>query len=203
MKILCVGRNYAAHAQEMQSELPSEPVVFMKPETALLRENQPFYYPEFSQEIHYECELVLRIGKPGKYIAEHFAWDHVDGIGLGVDMTARDRQRTCKQKGLPWEIAKAFNDSAPVSALFAPDRLPAWTALSFTFYQNGELRQQGHTRELIFPPQQLIAYLSQYFQLKTGDLIFTGTPEGVGPVARGDHLTGWLGDTCLLDFFVA
>jgi 2-keto-4-pentenoate hydratase/2-oxohepta-3-ene-1,7-dioic acid hydratase in catechol pathway len=203
MKILCVGRNYAAHAREMQSELPQKPVVFLKPDTALLQENKPFYYPDFSNEIHYECEIVLRIGKPGKYIAERFVWDHIDGIGLGVDMTARDLQRDCKEKGLPWEIAKAFNDAAPVSQLFPPSTLPDWQHLSLTFYQNETQRQQGFTRDMIFPPEQLIAYLSQFFQLKTGDLVFTGAPEGVGPVYRGDQLRGWLGEHLLLDFFVA
>lgn len=202
MKIICVGRNYADHAKEMASEVPTEPVLFLKPDTALLRENKPFFYPEFSTEIHFECELVYRVSKPGKYIAPEHCLRHIDAVGLGIDFTARDLQRRAKEKGLPWEVAKAFNDSAPVSQLLPLTDFPPEQVQRFRLEVNGERRQQATTDQMIFGLPQLVAYASKFFTLKTGDLLFTGTPEGVGPVQRGDRLQAWLEDRLLLDFEV-
>jgi 2-keto-4-pentenoate hydratase/2-oxohepta-3-ene-1,7-dioic acid hydratase in catechol pathway len=204
MKIICIGRNYAAHAGEMKVETPKEPVVFLKPDTALLRPGQDFYYPDFSKDIHYECEVVFRVGMEGKYISQKFAYRHIDGIGLGLDLTARDLQQKLKVSGLPWEIAKAFNGSAPISEILplGGGQLKAGEEpfieykdinnLQFELKVNGELRQKGDTRDWLFSLEHLVEYVSQYFTLKTGDLIFTGTPAGVGPIYIGDKLEGYL-----------
>ena len=192
MKIVCIGRNYRDHAREMQAPDPTEPVVFLKPETALIRPGHDFWYPLFSQDIHYECELYFRVSKPGKYIAPQFVWKHLDACGLGIDFTARDLQSRLKQQGLPWEISKAFNGSAAASEAIPFDSPPDVAALTFALHLNGEIRQHGHPADMIFSIEQIVAYASQFFTLMTGDLIFTGTPAGVGPVKIGDRLEGWL-----------
>ncbi|WP_114751898.1 fumarylacetoacetate hydrolase family protein [Pleomorphovibrio marinus] len=192
MKIIAIGRNYAAHIEELNNERPSEPVVFMKPETALIKKGQPFYHPEFSQDIHHEVELVLKINKEGKYIQREFAHTYFDEIGLGIDFTARDIQKKCKEKGLPWEIAKAFNGSAPVGEFLPVSNFPDFGNINFHLNVNGKLRQKGNTSLLLFDFTTILAYVSKFFMLKKGDLIFTGTPAGVGKVSVGDHLEGFL-----------
>ncbi len=195
MKIICIGRNYANHAKEMNSPIPSTPMFFMKPDTALLPKKNPFFYPTFTNVLHYECEVVIRISKLGKNISEKFAYEYYHDIGLGIDFTARDLQKQCKEKGHPWEIAKAFEHSAPLSEQFIDKSKLTLDNLNFTLYKNGELVQQGNTSDMIFSIDQLIAYVSQFMTLKIGDLLFTGTPEGVGPVQIGDTLTGKIEDT--------
>ncbi len=199
MKIIAIGRNYAAHIEELQNEKPTEPVVFLKPDTALLKNNAPFYHPEFSEDIHHEVELVLKIKKEGKYIDRKFAHTYYDEIGIGIDFTARDLQRKCKEKGLPWEIAKAFNGSAPVGEFRPVANFPNVADINFHLDVNGERRQTGNTSLLIFPFDVILAYVSQFFTLKTGDLIFTGTPAGVGKVAIGDQLEAYVEQEKLLD----
>ena len=200
MKIICIGRNYADHAKEMNAELPTSPVFFMKPDTALLKDNQPFYYPEFTKDLHYECELVVKISKVGKNIAEKFAPNYYSEIGLGIDFTARDLQQICKEKSLPWEIAKSFENSAPISSKFIEKSKLDLSATTFYLEKNGYKVQVGTTADFIFTIDQIIAYVSQFMTLKTGDLIFTGTPAGVGPVAIGDRLTGYLESEELFNF---
>ena len=193
MKIICIGRNYSEHAKELNNEIPDKPVLFMKPQTALLRDNKPFYHPEWSQDIHYEAELVLRVCKQGKYIEEQFAHKYYDQIGVGIDFTARDLQNEQKKKGLPWEIAKAFDGSAVVN-LLTPNLFPKERgAISFSLNLNGKEVQRGNSRDMLFSFEQIIAYASQFFTLQVGDLIFTGTPAGVGAVKVGDVLEGFLG----------
>ena len=194
MKIICIGRNYANHAKEMNSPIPSTPMFFMKPDTALLPKKNPFFYPSFTNDLHYECEVVVRICKLGKNISEKFAHEYYNAIGLGIDFTARDLQQQCKDKGHPWEIAKAFEHSAPLSEHFIDKSKLSIENLNFTLYKNGELVQRGNTSDMIFSIDQLIAYVSQFMTLKIGDLLFTGTPEGVGPVQIGDTLTGKIED---------
>lgn len=194
MKIICIGRNYANHAKEMNSPIPSTPMFFMKPDTALLPKKNPFFYPSFTNDLHYECEVVVRICKLGKNISEKFAHEYYNAIGLGIDFTARDLQQQCKDKGHPWEIAKAFEHSAPLSEHFIDKSKLSIENLNFTLYKNGELVQCGNTSGMIFSIDQLIAYVSQFMTLKIGDLLFTGTPEGVGPVQIGDTLTGKIED---------
>lgn len=196
MKIICIGRNYPAHAKEMNNPVPEEPVFFLKPESALLKRNRPFFYPEFSSEIHYELELVIRINKVGKYIATKFAHNYYDEVALGIDFTARDLQRQCKEKGLPWEIAKAFDWSAALSK-FNKIENPQH-ALDFYLTKNGETVQQATKNDMIFSFEELISYVSQFMTLKTGDLIYTGTPAGVGPVQIGDYLEGYLNQKRML-----
>jgi len=192
MKIICVGRNYALHAKELGNEIPSEPVLFLKPETALVPAKNPLLIPWFTQNLHFETEVVLRIGKNGKHIEPKFASRYIDKIGLGLDMTARDVQDLCKAKGLPWEKAKAFDGSAVKGKFFPADRFSDWKNISFRLTKNGETVQSGSTAEMLFSFEELIAHISKYFMLKIGDLIFTGTPSGVGPVAAGDQLCGYL-----------
>ncbi|CAH0999416.1 putative protein YcgM [Neolewinella maritima] len=193
MKLICIGRNYAAHAAELGNARPDQPIVFMKPGSAVLNNNKPFFYPDFSQDIHYEIELVVRIGKTGRHVQPQFAMDYVEGIGLGLDLTARDLQQACKDKGHPWEIAKAFDHSAPLGAhFFAPAALPDVNDVEFSLEKNGEEVQHGYSRNMIFSLTELICYVSQYFRLQKGDLLFTGTPEGVGPLVQGDELVGYL-----------
>jgi 2-keto-4-pentenoate hydratase/2-oxohepta-3-ene-1,7-dioic acid hydratase in catechol pathway len=191
MKIICIGRNYADHAAEMKAELPTAPVFFMKPDTALLRESD-FYLPSFTQDMHYECELVVKIDKMGKHIDPAYAANYYSQISLGIDFTARDLQSRCKEKGLPWEMAKAFDNSAVVSDRWLPVQEFPLAKAQFSFYQNEILKQQASESEMIFPIDQILGYVSQFITLKTGDLIFTGTPAGVGPVAIGDVLKGVL-----------
>ena len=192
MKIICVGRNYADHAKELGNDIPDEPVIFMKPKSALLQSHTPFYYPEFSNELHYECELVLRVCKNGKYIQERHAANYYNGVTVGIDFTARDIQDELKKKGLPWEKAKAFDNSAAVGKFI--DVTPAMNRknINFSFYKNKELVQQGNSGDMIFSIDALIANISNYFSLNIGDLIFTGTPAGVGECVVGDLLEAYL-----------
>lgn len=194
MKIICIGRNYADHAKEMQSELPKEPVFFFKPDVAILRGNR-FYIPEFSNEIHYEVELVVKINKVGKYIDEKFAHTYYNQIGLGIDFTARDIQRECKAKGLPWEKAKAFENSAVLSKTFFQKSDLDLYNINFSLQLNDEVVQSGCSKDMIFKIDQIIAYISQFVTLKIGDLIYTGTPAGVGAIKIGDKLDGFIGNT--------
>lgn len=200
MKIIAIGRNYAAHAKELNNPLPSSPVIFMKPETAVLKDNKPFYIPEFSSDVHYELEVVLKINKEGKHIAEKFAANYYDEIGLGIDFTARDLQSALKEKGLPWELAKAFDNSAAVSHFIQKTELSDINAIPFELKVNGESRQNGNTENILFSFDKIIAFVSQYITLKKGDLIFTGTPEGVGQVHPGDKLEAWMGGEQFLNF---
>ena len=203
MRIFAVGRNYAEHIKELSNERPDEPVIFTKPDTALLRNNSPFYYPDFSKDIHYEVELVLRISKEGKVIGEKFASKYYDAIGVGVDFTARDLQQKAKEKGLPWDIAKGFNSSAPVSDKFiAVNDFKELNSINFSLKVNGEIKQEGNTSLMLFSFDYIISYLSKFFTLRTGDLIFTGTPKGVGPVKVGDVLSASIEDEKLLEFEV-
>ncbi|CAN5152913.1 fumarylacetoacetate hydrolase family protein [soil metagenome] len=202
MKIICIGRNYAEHAKEMNAPVPTEPVLFLKPETALLQKNLPFYYPEFSKDIHHEVELVLKISKMGRHIEPMFANRYYDEIGIGIDFTARDIQAKCKEKGLPWEKAKAFDHSAPVGNFLPKTRFPLMDDIHFHLDINGKEIQKGSTEDLLFSFDNLIAYASKFFTLKKGDLIFTGTPQGVGPVKIGDRLEAYIGEEKLLDFEV-
>lgn len=196
MKIICIGRNYAAHAKEMKADLPKEPVFFMKPDTAVLKDPD-FYLPDFTQDLHHEIELVLKISKAGKHIEEKFAGNYYEEIGLGIDFTARDLQQKCKEKGLPWEIAKSFDNSAPIGKFISKAKLDL-NNISFELKVNGESRQVGNSSDLIFTFDKVIAYVSRFISLKTGDLIYTGTPEGVGSVKIGDKLEGSLnGETFL------
>ncbi len=193
MKILCIGRNYAAHAAELGNARPERPIVFMKPGSAILPNNKPFYYPEFSQDIHYEVEVVIKIAKNGRHVEPRFAMDYVASVGLGLDLTARDLQQQCKDKGHPWEISKAFDGSAPLSTeFFGPADFDDLNDIEFSLEKNGEEVQHGYSRNMIFPLTELICYTSQYFRLQKGDLLFTGTPEGVGPLQIGDELVGYL-----------
>ncbi|MDO8999048.1 MAG: fumarylacetoacetate hydrolase family protein [Bacteroidota bacterium] len=196
MKIICIGRNYAEHAKEMKAELPTEPVFFMKPDTALLKEND-FYIPEFTKDLHHEIELVLKICKVGKHIEEQFANKYYDEIGLGIDFTARDIQAKCKEKGLPWEKAKAFDNSAPIGAFVKKETLDI-ANLNFELKVNGESRQVGNSKDLIFSFDKVIAYVSKFVTLKVGDLIYTGTPEGVASVKIGDKLEGFINNESFL-----
>ncbi len=192
MKIICIGRNYAEHAAELGNERPTQPVIFLKPDTALLRPNLPFYHPDFSKEIHYECEVVIRVSKEGKHIAPAFAHKYFEQIGLGIDFTARDLQNSLKTKGLPWELAKAFDNSAVCSPFFAKEEFPPLENVNFQLQVNGHLRQVGNTGEMLFSIPEIIAFVSQFFTLKIGDLIYTGTPKGVGKIEIGDVLEGSL-----------
>jgi len=201
MKIFAIGRNYAEHIKELNNERPDEPIIFSKPDTALLRNNAPFYYPDFSSDIHYEAELVLRICKEGKNIDEKFAGKYFDAIGVGIDFTARDLQQKAKEKGLPWDIAKGFNGSAPISDKFIPiGEFAELTNINFSLQVDGEFRQQGNTGMMLFKFEYIIAYVSKFFTLRTGDLIFTGTPKGVGPVKVGNVLSAFIENEKLLEF---
>ena len=202
MKIIAIGRNYAEHAKELNNPVPAIPVIFMKPDTALLKDNKPFYHPDFSDDIHHEIEIVLKISKEGKHIAEKFAAGYYEEVALGIDFTARDIQTRHKEKGLPWELAKAFDGSAPVSNFVPKTKFADIYQVGFKLDINGELRQQGNTRDLLFSFESIIAFVSQYITLKKGDLIFTGTPAGVSKVKVGDRLEGYLEDEKLLDFYV-
>jgi len=193
MKIICIGRNYAKHAKEMNAELPDSPLFFMKPDVAILRPGMPFFYPNFSNDIHFECELVVKIDRVGKNIAEKFAHKYYSEIGLGIDFTARDLQQKCKEKGHPWEIAKSFEGSAPLSKEFISKNDLELDNISFHLLKNGKKVQWGNSSDMLFSIDQLIAYISQFMTLKKGDLIFTGTPEGVGPIKIGDELKGFIG----------
>lgn len=192
MKIICIGRNYINHAKELNNPIPSEPLFFLKPESAILPKRNPFYIPNFSNNIHYEVELIIKICKLGKNIKETFANTYYNEIGLGIDFTARDIQEQCKKKGHPWEIAKAFDQSAVVSNKFINKDSLNIDNINFSMKKNGELVQKGNSSEMLFNFNQIIAHISQYMTLKIGDLIFTGTPAGVGPVSIDDELIGYL-----------
>ena len=198
MKIICVGRNYAAHAKELGNALPTEPVIFMKPKSALLQSHTPFYYPEFTNELHYECELVLRISKNGKYIQERHASNYYNGITTGIDFTARDIQNDLISKGLPWEKAKAFDNSAAVGKFIDITPELNKTNINFSFYKNKELVQKANSSEMLFGFDTIISHVSHYFSLNIGDLIFTGTPAGVGECVVGDDLEGFIEKQMLL-----
>lgn len=203
MRIFAIGRNYAEHIKELNNERPDEPVIFTKPDTAILKNNAPFYYPDFSKDIHHEVELVLRICKEGKNVQEKFASKYYDAIGLGIDFTARDLQQKAKEKGLPWDISKGFNGSAPISDKFIPvTEFKNLQDINFSLQVDGVLKQQGNTSLMLFSFDYIIAYLSKFFTLRTGDLIFTGTPKGVGPVVVGNKLSAALEGEVLLEFEV-
>lgn len=202
MKIIAIGRNYSEHAKELGNLVPKETVFFMKPETAIIRNNQDFYYPDFSTDLHYETEFVVKINQVGKNIQEKFAYRYYDEVTVGIDFTARDLQRKCKEEGLPWEVAKAFDGSAPIGKFLPKEKFENINNINFSLKLNGENRQQGNTGEMIFSIDKLIAYVSRFVTLKIGDLLFTGTPAGVGAVKIGDHLQSFIEDELLLDFYV-
>lgn len=193
MKIICIGRNYADHAKELKNDVPTSPLFFLKPDSAILPSHNPMYIPEWTNDLHYEVEVIVKINRLGKYIERAFAHSYYDQVGLGIDFTARDIQEECKAKGHPWERAKAFDGSAVVSKQFiALEEFGAIDNLSFYLEKNGQEVQRGNTADMLFHVDEIIAYVSQYMTLKIGDLIYTGTPAGVGPVAIGDTLTGYL-----------
>lgn len=198
MKIICIGRNYIDHAKELGNDIPDEPVIFMKPKSALLQPHTPFYYPEFTNELHYECELVLRICKNGKYIPENQAANYYNAITVGIDFTARDIQDEHKKKGLPWEKAKAFDNSAAIGKFIDLSPKADISNVNFSFKKNKEIVQQGNSADMIFSFAEIIANVSQYFSLNIGDYIFTGTPAGVGECVVGDELEGFYEDQSLL-----
>lgn len=202
MKIICVGRNYAAHAKELNNSVEEEPVIFLKPDTALLNNNQDFYLPDFSNDIHYEAEVVVKINKPGKHIDEKFAYRYYDSVSVGVDFTARDLQSMLKTKGLPWERAKAFDGSAVIGSFLPLADVGNIAALDFSMNLNGQKVQSANTSEMVFSVDKVIAFVSRFITLKTGDLIYTGTPQGVGKVNVGDQLIGYLGNQELFNFKV-
>lgn len=203
MKIIAVGMNYAAHNKELHHTLElTEPTIFMKSDSSLLKDGKPFFIPDFSSEIHYETELVVKIDRLGKNIAERFAHRYYSEVTVGIDFTARDLQRRLREKGLPWEISKAFDNSAAIGTFIPLEEAGNINQLSFHLDINGKTVQQGNTADMLFPVDKVIAYVSRFFTLKIGDLIYTGTPVGVGPVSIGDHLEGYLGERKLLDFHV-
>ena len=202
MKIICIGRNYLAHIAELDHDLPSEPLFFMKPASALLLPHNPFFYPDFSKEIHYETELVLRICKQGRSIEERFAPNYYDAISVGIDFTARDLQRKCIEKGHPWEIAKAFDSSAPIGEFRKIDTLKDPSAIRFGMKLNDQWVQQGNSADMIFNFNRIVSYVSHFVTLKEGDYIFTGTPQGVGEVHVGDKLELFLEDESVFWFRV-
>ena len=194
MKIICIGRNYSKHIEELQNEKPEEPVVFLKPDTAVVQKQFPFVLPEFSNDVHHEVEVLVKINKVGKYIDPKFAHKYYDEIGLGIDFTARDVQAELKAKGLPWEKAKAFDGSAVVGDFIAKEKFTDLNSVNFELYNNGSVVQKGNTQQMLWKIDELVAYVSQYFTLRTGDVIFTGTPEGVAKVNPGDVLEGYIED---------
>ncbi len=200
MKFICIGRNYADHAKELKNDVPTEPVIFLKPDTAHLRNNLPFYIPSFSNDVHHELELVVRIDKHGKKIEERFAHKYFNEITVGIDFTARDKQNELKTKGLPWELAKAFDYSAAVGNMVDKARFTDLQKLNMHLLKNGQNVQNGNTADMLFNINKIISFVSQYITLKKGDFIFTGTPAGVGPVAIGDRLQGFLENEMLFDF---
>jgi len=192
MKIICIGRNYIEHTKELGNPIPKEPLVFLKPETALQPNGHPFFIPDFSNNIHYETEIVIKINKLGKHIEEKFAHKYYSQIGLGIDFTARDIQELCKRKGLPWEKSKGFDGSAQISKIFIDKSDMDLENISFKLEKNGEIVQNGNSKNMIFHFDKIISYISQFYTLKIGDLIYTGTPEGVGKVTEGDILIGYI-----------
>lgn len=202
MKIICIGRNYLPHIQELGHKVPTEPTFFLKPESAMVIRNRPFFLPDFSQQVEYEVELIYRINKVGKYIQEKYAHTYYDAIGLGIDFTARDLQKNCIENGNPWEIAKAFDGSAVMSQFIDKEEFENLNNLDFHLDLNGKTVQSGNSSEMIFTIDKIISYVSQFITLKMGDVIYTGTPKGVGKVAINDRLEGWIGERKLLNFRV-
>ena len=202
MKIFAIGQNYTEHNKELNSPDPTEPVIFMKPDTAALKNNKPFYIPDFSSELHYETEIIVKISRLGKNIAPKFAHRYYEEIGLGVDFTARDVQRRLKAEGKPWEISKAFDNSAVIGNFIPKEELGDVQNIHFHLNINGNTVQKGHTSDMIFPVDEIIAWISRFFTLKIGDILFTGTPVGVGKVNIGDHLEGYIGEKKMFDFKV-
>lgn len=200
MKIICIGRNYSEHAKELNNAIPEKPVVFIKPQTALLKDNKPFYFPEWTDDMHYETELVLKVCKQGKYVDEKFAHKYFDEVTVGIDFTARKLQSEQKAKGLPWEIAKAFDNSAAIGPFKKLSDLNKTSSFKFSMNLNGTEVQKGNSDDMIFSLAHIISYASQFFTLQQGDLIFTGTPAGVGPVKIGDRLEGFLEGDKMFDF---
>lgn len=192
MKIICIGRNYTAHIEELKNEKPSDPVVFIKPDSAVLPKEQDFYIPEFSDNVHYEVEILVKIKKVGKHIEEKFASTYYDEVGLGIDFTARDLQSKLKEKGLPWEKAKGFDGAAVVGKWLPKENFEHINDINFTLEKNGEIVQKGNTSLMLWKIDELISYVSKYFMLKKGDIIFTGTPAGVGKIEPNDYLRGLL-----------
>lgn len=199
MKILAIGRNYAAHIEELNNERPDEPIIFTKPETALILKNAPFYYPDFSKNIHYEVEILLRICKNGKYIDRKFAHNYYDAIGIGIDFTARDLQDKAKEKGLPWTLAKGFNGSAPISKFIEKSKFEDIKNLNFSLNIDGGQKQEGNTSLMLFNYEEIISYISRFIMLKKGDIIFTGTPKGVGAIEIGNKLEAFIENEKLLE----
>lgn len=202
MKIICIGRNYLPHIQELGHKVPTEPTFFLKPESAMVIRNRPFFLPDFSQQVEYEVELIYRINKVGKYIQEKYAHTYYDAIGLGIDFTARDLQKNCIENGNPWEIAKAFDGSAVMSQFIDKEEFENLNNLDFHLDLNGKTVQSGNSSEMIFTIDKIISYVSQFMTLKMGDVIYTGTSKGVGKVAINDRLEGWIGERKLLNFRV-
>jgi len=199
MKILAIGRNYADHIKELANERLEEPVIFSKPDTALLKNNAPFYYPGFSKDIHYEVEIIIKISKEGKHIDPKFSHKYFEEIGIGIDFTARDLQTRAKEKGLPWEIAKSFDGSAPISEFLPKNSFQDFNNINFSLSVNGEVKQQANTSLMLFKIEYIIAYISKFITLKKGDIIFTGTPKGVGPIQVGDKLEAFIESKKLLE----
>lgn len=202
MKIFAIGQNYIEHNKELNSKNPTEPVVFMKPDSALLKNNKPFYIPDFTQELHYETEIIIRFNRLGKNIESKFSHRYFAEVGLGVDFTARDLQRKLKAEGKPWEISKAFDNSAVIGNFLPVAEINSIQNIQFRLDLNGKTVQQGNSADMIFPVNELIAYVSRYFTIKIGDILFTGTPAGVGTVAIGDRLEGYIYDKKMFDFFI-
>lgn len=202
MKILCVGRNYSEHIKELQNEVPENPVIFIKPDNAILRPGYDFYYPDFSKDIHYELEVIVKICNTGKHIQPQFAHRYYNEVALGIDFTARDVQSELKKKGLPWELAKGFDMSAAIGSFLPKTQFEDLQKLEFSLYQNGERKQLGNTADMIYKIDELISFMSKYFTFKKGDIIFTGTPAGVGPVQIGDKLEGYIFDEKNLEVLV-
>ncbi len=202
MKILAIGQNYSEHNKELNSKTPTEPVVFMKPDSALLKNNKPFFIPDFSNELHYETELIIKFNRLGKNIDPKFSHRYYTEIGLGVDFTARDLQRNLKAEGKPWEISKAFDNSAVIGGFLPVAQLGDIQQIHFHLDINGKTVQKGNSFDMIFPISELIGYVSRFFTIKIGDILFTGTPAGVGSVAVGDRLEGYIFDKKMFDFYV-
>ncbi|WP_020531627.1 fumarylacetoacetate hydrolase family protein [Flexithrix dorotheae] len=202
MKILAIGRNYTEHIAELNNERPDEPVIFTKPDNALLIKNKPFYYPDYTKDIHHEVEIVIKICEAGKCIDKRFAHKYYNEVGLGIDFTARDLQAKAKSKGLPWALAKGFDHSAPVSDFVPKTNYEDLQNLNFSLKVNGEERQKGNTSHMLYPIDEIVSYISQFITLKKGDIIFTGTPKGVGPIQIGDRLEGFIEDKKFMDFEV-
>ena len=202
MKIIAIGRNYVDHAKELKNPVPEQPVFFMKPETAIIRNNKPFFYPDFSENIHYETEIVIKINRLGKNIAEKYAHRYYDEVAIGIDFTARDLQQKAKDKGLPWEIAKAFDGSAPLSEFISIKQIKDVNDINFSLNINSKLVQSGNTKDMIFSVDKIIAYISQFVTLKIGDLIFTGTPAGVGQIKINDRLEAFVEDKKMMNFLI-